>query len=95
MASLKTYAVELWKAHRVISGKLGMNIAVGPPEERVRALSTDLLVAGLCRVLFTKGLVTDAELNAVFTAIKDADLPRLTAVMQDPDNPAPDPDIGG
>jgi hypothetical protein len=41
------------------------------------------------------GLVTDAALNAVFTAIKDADLPRLTAVMHDPDNPAPDPDIGG
>lgn len=94
MATVKQYAINLWKTHRAVAQKLGMNMAVGGPEERIRALSSDVLLAGLVKILTDKGVVTDAELNAMYTSLANADYPRPGTVPQDPDQQAPDPDLG-
>lgn len=95
MATIKQYARNLWQAHRAVARKLGTDPAVGSPDERIQILSTDVLLAGLCKALTDAGVLTDAQLNTVFTAVANADYPVQRAVLQPEDGPAPDPDLGG
>jgi hypothetical protein len=65
----------------------------------LRAVVTTVcvLLGGVLRILFTKNLATDAEMNTVFTNIKNAEYPQLPAtapvVDENNTNPAP-PDLG-
>lgn len=95
MASVKTYAIQLWRVHRVVSRKLGADISWGSIDSRVNAITTDLMIATLIKVLTDKGVVTDQELQAMFTAVASADLPAQPNTVPPVDNGnVPDPDIG-
>lgn len=98
MATIKQYTLKLWGVHKTVCYKLGMDVSWGDSSERVRVISTDLMLAGLVKALTDKGVLTDAEINSVFTAINNATLPALPPVERpDLDNggQAPDPDLGG
>ena len=96
MATLKQYARQLWQVHRATSEKLGLSIADSSLDERAVVVSTDLMTACLVKALTDKGVLTDADLNTVFTALSNASLPRLApSVLRDEEGtPAPDPDLG-
>lgn len=97
MAALKIYATNLWKAQRAICQKLGLQVASAPLSERALAVSGDILLATLCKVLVDKGLVTDAELNAAYNAAAGANIPQLAVDVPMPTQDgetAPDPDMG-
>lgn len=96
MATVKQYAIRLWDVHKTISGKLGLSIEWGSSADRVPALTTDVMLAGLVKVLTDKGLLTDAELNAVFNSIASATFPPLPAVTPMPGDgvTAADPELG-
>lgn len=95
MATVKQYAISLWRAHRAVCRKLGADLSWGDPTERIRVIGSDVMLAGLIKVLTDKSLVTDQELNAVFTAITNADFPALGPVSAPgPGQETPDPDLG-
>ena len=95
MATVKQYTLNLWRAHKTVCQKLGMDVTYGDPQERVRVISWDVMLAGLVKVLTDKVLVTDAELTAVFNAITSASFPPLPLVSPpDFDQTVPDPDLG-
>lgn len=95
MATVKQYTLSLWRAHRAVCRKLGTDVSWGDSSERVRAVSSDLMLAGLIKVLTDKGLITDQELNAVYSAITTADLPALPPVgCPDTGQWPSDPDLG-
>lgn len=97
MAALKVYATSLWKAQRVICQKLGLQVASAPLSERALAVSGDVLLGTLLKVLVDKGLVTDAELNAAYNAAASAAIPPLAIEVTMPTQDgevAPDPEMG-
>lgn len=97
MAGLKVYATNLWKVQRAVCAKLGLQVASAPLSERALAVSGDILLGTLCKVLVDKGLVTDAELNAAFNAASTANIPPLAVSVTMPTQDgeiAPDPDMG-
>lgn len=97
MAGLKVYATNLWKAQRVLCGKLGLQVAAAPLSERALAVSGDILLGVLAKLLVDKGLVTDAELSAALNTATSGALPQLktdvTLPVQDGEV-TPDPDMG-
>jgi hypothetical protein len=95
MATVKQYALNLWRAHRAVCRKLGADLSWGDSTERIRMLGSDVMLAGLIKVLTDKSLVTDQELDTVFTAITNADFPVLSPVIApEPGLETPDPDLG-
>lgn len=96
MATFKQYALKIWDTHRAVSQKLGADISTAELTDRVNAVTTDVILAGLVKALTDAGVITDAQLNAAYNAIKAAPLPPLPAVVTPTsDNPAgPDPDLG-
>lgn len=95
MATVKQYTISLWRAHRAVCRKLGSDLSWGDPSERIRMIGSDVMLAGLIKVLTDKSLVTDQELNAVFTAITNTDFPALRPVTApEPGQETPDPDLG-
>lgn len=96
MATIKAYARNLWNVHKIVSQKLGTDIRWGSSEARVAALTNDVCLAGIVKILTDKGLITDAELQAVFTTITNADFPRQPAIINAPgeDGVIADPDLG-
>lgn len=97
MAALKIYATNLWKAQRAICAKLGLQVAAAPLSERALAVSGDILLGTLCKLLVDKGLVTDAELNSVFNAAATAAIPPLAVEVAMPTQDGevvPDPEMG-
>lgn len=97
MAALKSYATNLWKAQRVLCQKLGLQVASAPLSERALAVSGDILLGTLCKLLVDKGLVTDAELNSAFNTAASSPLPQLQTSVPMPTQDGdvvPDPDMG-
>lgn len=96
MASIKTYAVQVWQTQKSISQKLGYDIRQADLPVRAVAVSTCVLLGCVLRILFLKGTATDPEMAAVFGNARDADYPPLpTRVIVDEDHPEPpDPDLG-
>lgn len=97
MATIKQYALNLWRTHATVTQKLGLEAVWGGLDKRAQILSTDVMLAGLIKVLTDKGVVTDSDLNAVYAAIRNADFPALPPAVSAPlDNETvPDPDLGG
>lgn len=95
MATVKAYALNLWRAHRTISRKLGLSVDYGSADVQVLVASSDVMLAGLVKVLTDKGLVTDAELNTVYTALANFTYPPLSTTPAPEDGgTAPDIDLG-
>lgn len=96
MATIKQYARNLWQVQRSVAQKLGVNIAWSQPDLRVVALSSDVCLATLIKVLTDKGVVTDPELQTAFNAVLNADFPKQTSSIPAPDEngDVPDPDLG-
>ncbi|MEH0574291.1 hypothetical protein QBA54_07305 [Streptomyces sp. B21-108] len=95
MATVKQYTLSLWRAHRAVCRKLGADLSWGDSTERIRMIGSDVMLAGLIKVLTDKGLVTDQELNTVFAAITNSDFPALSPVLApEPGHETADPDLG-
>jgi hypothetical protein len=96
MATVKQYAKNLWGVHKIVALKLGVDITWGSQEKRVMAISNDILLAGLIKVLTDNAVITDAQLNAVYNAITSAAFPvQPSEVPGNQDGTqAADPDIG-
>lgn len=97
MATIKAYTLNLWRAHKTVAAKLGMDISWGDSQDRVRAISTDVMLATLIKALTDKGVLTDTELNALYTQVTNATFPTLPPVPSpdlDHGGVAPDPDLG-
>lgn len=97
MATVKQYALQLWDTHKTVSRKLGQSVEWGSSEGRVAALGTDVMLAGLIKVLTDAGVITNAQLTQVYNAIANADFPPLPAMVPGPvdGETLPDPDLGG
>jgi hypothetical protein len=96
LATLKNYAFQLWGVHRVTCEKLGLSIAGSTAEDRAIVVSTDMTMACLIKALTDKGVLTDPELAAVFTSLRNAAIPPLAvSIARDEEGtPPPDPDLG-
>ncbi len=97
MASLKTYTLQLWRTHRDFAEKLGLKLGWSQLGFRVIALSNDLILAVLIKTLTDKGVLTDQELNAAYTAARALDLPQLPSEVPAPEgdnSTVPEPDLG-
>jgi len=96
MATLKTYAKQLWSVQRSVCEKLGVQIAWAPLDQRAAMLSSDVTTAMIIKLLTDKGVITDAELLALANQVKAADFPQLAvSVTANADGSMPDPDLGG
>lgn len=97
MATIKQYATTLRDVGNDISLKMGYDLRQADLPVRALFTTVCVLVGGVLRVLFTKGVATDAEMNTIFTNIRNADYPQLPAtpptVGEDGTVPAP-PDLG-
>jgi uncharacterized membrane protein len=96
LATIKQYALSLWRVHASVARKLGVELEWGALDKRVQAMSTDLVLAGVVKALTDKGVLTDTELNTVFNQISRADLPPLSVNVHAPreSEKVPDPDLG-
>lgn len=97
MATTKQYAISLYDAFTTVSSKLGHDVRQADLPLRTVVTTICVLLGGVLRILFTKSLATDAEMNAVFTNIRNAEYPQLpsTAPVVDENNPSPaPPDLG-
>lgn len=97
MATTKQYALQLWQAQKVICHKLGFDPRTSDIAFRAVIISCCVMVGCVLRILFLKGTATDAEMQSVFSAARDADFPALNPspppINEDNLNP-PDPDLG-
>lgn len=96
MPTVKQYSLNLWKVQKVIMSKLGLNVSWSGPEDKARAMTEDIMLGTLLKVLVDKGLVTDAELNAAYTTVATATFPPGVWAPPPPlgeGDPA-DPDLG-
>lgn len=81
MAGIKVYSLSLWDAYRVISNKLGADVRTMDHPFRVLVVTTCIVMGTVIRIIFSKGLATDAEMNAIIQQVKDADFPQLPPNM--------------
>lgn len=97
MATVKAYATSLRAAAHDVSLKLGFDARQADLPLRAVLTTVCVLLGGVLRVLFTKGVATDAEMNQIFSGIRSAEYPQLPAsapmVTEDNPDPAP-PDLG-
>lgn len=95
MATVKQYALNLWRAHRTISQKLGLSVDYGSSDVQAMTASADVMLAGLIKILTDKGVITDGELTTVYTALANANYPLLYTTPAPEDGAtAPDIDLG-
>ncbi len=96
MATIKQYTMRLWGAQKVVTQKLGADITWGAVDVRAAALTSDVLLAGLIKILVDKGLITDQDLTTVYSAIANSNFPQLpvNAPSSMDGIPVPDPDLG-
>lgn len=97
MATIKTYALQLWQVQRTVSQKLGFDLRQADLPMRALAMSTCVLLGCVLRILFLKGTATDTEMTTVFGNARDADYPPLPArppVIDEENLNPPDPDLG-
>lgn len=96
MATVKQYSLNLWKVQKVVMKKLGLDVTWGGPADKISAMGSDVMLAVLIKMLVDKGIVTDAELNAAYTAVASATFPPVIWPAPPPmgeGDPA-DPDLG-
>lgn len=97
MGTIQQYATTLRDVGHDISLKMGYDLRQADLPVRALFTVTCMLIGGVVRVMFNKGVATDAELNTVFTNIRNATYPTLPAVAppvgEDGTVPAP-PDLG-
>lgn len=97
MATVKQYAIEIWKVQQEVSRKLGFDFRVAELPVRVIVASTSIMIGAVLRILFLKNVATDTELQTLFANIRDAEYPQLPnmppAVPED-EAEMPPPDLG-
>lgn len=97
MATVKQYATGLRDHGHTISLKLGYDLRQADLPVRALFTTVCMLLAGVVRLLFAKGVASEAEINTLFTNIAGAEYPQLPAtappVGEDGNDPAP-PDLG-
>jgi hypothetical protein len=97
VATIKQYALSVYDTFTAVSSKFGHDVRQADLPVRAVVTTTCVMLGGVLRVLFTKNLATDAEMNTVFTNIKNAEYPQLplTPPVVDENNPNPaPPDLG-
>lgn len=97
MATIKQYAINVWQTQQIVSRKLGYDFRVAELSTRVLVASTSIMIGSVLRILFLKNVATDAEMQAVFTAVRDADYPQLPfgpPQVPEDDTEMPPPDLG-
>lgn len=96
MATVKQYALRLFKTQKSVAQQLGTDITWGGADARVAALTNDVMLAALIKILVDAGVITDAQLTAAYGAVTSAVFPPQPAVIQSPmdGTPVPDPDLG-
>lgn len=97
MATVKQYAVRVWQVQQVVGRKLGYDFRLAELPVRAIVASTSIMIGTVLRVLFLKNVVTDAELEALFGNVRDADYPQLPySPPQTPEDGSelPPPDLG-
>jgi hypothetical protein len=95
VATVKQYTLNLWRFQKTVCRKLGMDPSRGTDAEKAQIISGNVLTAVLIKILTDKGVMTDAELNAAYTAVAGADFPVLRTVLPEPGEGEPDdPDLG-
>jgi hypothetical protein len=65
MTDLRTYSGWITAASAAVARKMGINVAGSSKEARVQARITIGLIAGLVKLLVDKGVLTDAEVQAL------------------------------
>lgn len=96
MATIKQYAVQLWQTHKTVCQKFGVDVSTSDSRTRTMIVSEDVMLGTLMKILVDKGLITNAELTAAYTAVTNATFPPLPPeVVVTSDGPPPaDPDLG-
>lgn len=97
MATVKQYAMNLWRVHRTVSRKLGLAVDWGSLDQRAGVVSTDIMLAGLIKLLTDNGVLTDAQLNAMYSNIAAADFPKLPSMVPNTEDgeAVAEPELGG
>lgn len=72
MATIKNYVLNLFDAQQWIARQMGVDIRRIGTEARVTILAQDLTTAVILKTLVDKGVVTDAELVATMTTVRNA-----------------------
>src|SRR5689334_5074666 len=67
MTTLKTYSGWLTQTAAAVARRMGFNVTGASKEARVQARVTVGLIAGVVKILVDKGVVTDAEVQAMLT----------------------------
>jgi hypothetical protein len=97
MATIKQYASTVWDTQQEICRKLGFDPRVAELPARVMIASTAVMLGAVLRIIFLKNVATDTEMNAIFTALRNAEYPQLPfappAVPED-GSAIPPPDLG-
>lgn len=97
MATIKQYAIQVWRAQVAVSQKLGHDLRQADLPARALAVSTCVMIGCVLRILFLKGTATDNEMSTVFGNARDADYPQLPyrpPVVDEENLDPPDPDLG-
>lgn len=75
MAAFRTYARTLWNTQVSVCSQLGIDLTTASQVVRIQMICTDIMMAGLIKVLTDAGVITDAQLKVVFDAITAATFP--------------------
>jgi len=97
MATVKVYAINVWKTQQAVSRKLGYDFRVADLPVRVMVASTSIMIGAVLRILFLKNVATDPEMDALFTGVQNADYPQLPhspPQVPEDDSEIPPPDLG-
>jgi hypothetical protein len=97
MATIKQYALQVWRVQSAVSQKLGYDLRQADLPVRALAVSGAVVTGCILRILFLKGTATDPEMNTVLTNARDADYPQLPyrpPVIDEEHLEPPDPDLG-
>lgn len=98
--SVKTYAMMIWGAQKVIARKLGgVEIKRLDITSRVVLVTVDLVLAMIIQALVNANILTDAAIQARIDAVSGVAYSKLPDTVppddEDQGTVAPDPDIGG
>jgi hypothetical protein len=97
VATVKQYALQVWRTQTAVSQKLGYDLRQADLPLRAFAVSGAVITGCVLRILFLKGTATDNEMSTVFTNARDADYPQLPygpPVIDEDNLEPPDPDLG-
>jgi len=87
MTTVKQYWTTLRNMSQTVSTRFGVDIRMSPIETRFVVALINFEVAMILKLLVTKGLVTDAEIQAVYVDARDNNT--WESETFDPDQTAP------